>query len=165
MTASKMAKRVKIGDVVEVLTSKGLAYAQVTHIHSEEHSSYGPLLRIAPGFFTERPERFEELLWKEPVAMMFCALQAAIKSGICEIVANVCVPEQAKSFPLFRASNDDPGADTPKNWWFWDGDRTWPVGKITLEQRRMPLREIADGVLLRERIEAGWSPATDPYSQ
>ena len=162
---SKMVRRIKIGDVVEVPTSKGLAYAQVTHIHREKHSSYGPLLRIVPGFFTKRPERFEELLRKQPGAVMFCALQAAIKTGICEIVGNVPVPEGAKSFPLFRASNDDPGADTPKNWWFWNGDRTSPVGKITSEQRRMPLREIVDGVLLRERIEAGWSPATDPYSQ
>ena len=162
---SKIGKRIKIGDIVEVPTSKGLAYAQVTHIHSEEHSSYGPLVRIFPGFFTKRPERFDELVRQEPVAIMFCALRAAIKSGICEIVANVSVPEEAKSFPLFRASNDDPRAETPKNWGFWDGNRTWHVGKITAEQRRMPLREIVDGVLLHERIESGWSPETDRHSQ
>lgn len=119
--------------------------------------------RIAPGFFAKRPERFEELLSKEPVAMMFCALPAAIKRGICEVVGNIPVPEEARRFPLFRTSSDDPGADTPKNWWFWDGERTWFVGKITSEQRKMPLREIADGVLLRERMEKSLSPATDSY--
>jgi hypothetical protein len=162
---SKMGKRIKIGDIVEVPTSKGLAYAQVTHIHGEEHSSYGPLVRIVPGFFTKRPERFDELVRQKPVAMMFCTLRAAIKSGVCEIVANVPVPEESKKFPLFRGSNNDPGGDAPKKWWFWDGDRTWPVGKISAEQRRMPLREIVDGVLLRERIESGWSPATDRHSR
>src|SRR5713101_3185521 len=60
-----MAKRIKIGDVVEVPTSKGLAYAQVTHIHNEEHSSYGPLVRIVPGFFTKRPERFDAVRAQE----------------------------------------------------------------------------------------------------
>ena len=160
-----MSKRVRIGDVVEIPTSKGLAYAQVTHIHSEAHSSYGPLLRIAPGFFLKRPERLDKLVRKESTVVMFCALQSAIKKGICEIVSNVSVPEQANRFPLFRASNDSPGANTTKNWWFWDGHRTWPVGRITAGQRRMPLREIVDGVLLRERIEAGWSPEKDPYSQ
>jgi hypothetical protein len=160
-----MAKRIRIGDVVEVMTSKGMAYAQVAHLHREEHSAYGPFLRIAPGFFTKRPERFEELLRKEPIATMFCALRAAVKGGICEIVGNVPVPEAARSFPLFRGSNNLPGGTTPKTWWFWDGERTWFVGKITPKQRTMPLREIVDGVVLRERIESGWSPATDPYSQ
>lgn len=160
-----MGKRIKISDIVEIPTSKGLAYAQVTHIHSQEHSSYGPLVRIVPGFFIKRPERFDELVRKEPVAIMFCALQAAIKRGIGEIVANVVVPAESKGFPLFRATNDYPGADTPKNWWFWDGERTWPVGRITAEQRRVPLREIVDGVQPRERIESGWSPETDRHSQ
>jgi hypothetical protein len=128
-----MAKPIQIGDVVEVTTSNGLAYAQVTHKHTEKHSAYGPLLRIAPGFFATRPEGFEELVSQEPVAMMFCTLQAAIKRGVCEVVSNVPVQENARRFPLFRMSNDDPGVDTPKKWWFWDGERTWFVGKITSE--------------------------------
>jgi hypothetical protein len=160
-----MARGIRIGDVVEIATSKGLAYAQVTHKHSQRHSAYGPLLRIVPGFFTKRPERLEELVRKQPAATMFCALRAAVKSGVCELVGNVPVPTDAKTFPVFRASSDDPGLDSPKNWWFWDGEKTWSVGKITPEQRRMPLREIVDGTLLRERIEAGWSAATDPFSQ
>jgi hypothetical protein len=160
-----VAARIKVGDVIEVTTSKGLAYAQVTHIHREKHSAYGPLLRIASGFFTKRPGRFEELFREQPLAIMFCALQVAVKRGVCEIVGNVPVPEDAKAFPLFRGSNDDPGADTPKDWWFWDGSNSWRVGKITPQQRKMPLREIVDSSLLRERIEAGWSPATDPHAR
>jgi hypothetical protein len=58
---------------------------------------------------------------------------------------------------------NDVGRDTdPKNWWFWDGETTWFVGKLEPEQRQMPIRSIVDGVLLRERIETGWSPASDP---
>jgi hypothetical protein len=68
-------------------------------------------------------------------------------------------------FPLFRTTNNL-GADMKvKEWWFWDGEKSWFVGKIRPEQRQMPLCEIANGVLLRERVEMGWSPATDPASQ
>ena len=55
--------------MVEVATSNGLAYAHVTHKHDAKDSAYGPLLRIVPGFFSKRPERFEELVNQEPVAI------------------------------------------------------------------------------------------------
>ena len=97
--------------------------------------------------------------------MMFCALTFALKDGICEVVGNVPVPEDARVLPLFRTTNNL-GADMrAKEWWFWDGEKSWFVGKIRPTQRQMPLREIVTGVLFRERIEVGWRPATDPASQ
>ena len=151
--------------MIEVMTSRGFAYAQVSHVHRTERSSFGPLLRVLPRFFEQRPVHFEDLVRQKPVSMMFCALTFALKDGICEVVGNVPVPEDAQVFPLFRTTNNL-GADMKvKEWWFWDGEKSWFVGKIRPEQRQMPLCEIANGVLLRERVEMGWSPATDPASQ
>jgi hypothetical protein len=150
-----VAKRIRVGDVVEVPTSNGLAYAQVSHIHNEKQSAHGPLLRILPGFSTKRPERFDELVAQESTVRMFCALSAAVRKGICEIVGNVPVPEKDREFPIFRATDDPAGISG--NWSFWDGQKTWFVGKITAEQWKMPRRSMCDGVLLRERIEQGWT--------
>ncbi len=47
-----MAQKVRIGDVIEIPTAKGLVYAQFSH----NHVRYGMLLRILPGFFEARPE-------------------------------------------------------------------------------------------------------------
>jgi hypothetical protein len=151
-----LAKRIRVGDVVEVATSNGLAYAQVSHIHREERSAYGPLLRVLPGFFLKRPAQLAELVSQDATVLMFCALSAAVRNGICEIVGNVPVPEKYREFPVFRTT-DDP-ARIAGNWAFWDGKKEWFVGKeITPEQRRMPFRSICDGVLFRERIEQGWT--------
>ena len=156
--------RVRVGSIVEVVTSNGLAYAHVTHVHSTPRSAYGPLLRVLPGFFLKRPATFDELVRQEPVSMMFCALRRALKEGIAELVATVPVPDEAARFPLFRSTNDL-WTDGPKDWRFWDGEKSWRVGEITAQQRRMPLAEIVDGTLLRERIETGWNPASDPRFQ
>ncbi len=138
-----MARRIRVGDVIEIITSRGFAYGHITHIHKTERASYGPLVRVLPGFFVSRPGQFDGLARQRPVPMMFCA---------------------SKAFPVFRTTQDygvQPSTD-PKRWWFWDGEKEWLVGKLKPEQRQMPIREIVDGVLLRERIETGWSPATDP---
>lgn len=44
-----MAKKVKLGDILQVLTSQGVAYAQVTH----KHPKFGFLIRILPGLHNE----------------------------------------------------------------------------------------------------------------
>jgi hypothetical protein len=87
-----------------------------------------------------------------------------MRDGICEVAGSVPVPEESKAFPVFRATPDygvQPRTE-PKRWWFWDGEKEWFVGKLKREQRQIPIRGIVDGVLHRERIETGWSRATDP---
>ena len=46
-----MAKRIKPGDVIEIPTSRGLAYAQ----YALKKEQWGALIRILAGFFEERP--------------------------------------------------------------------------------------------------------------
>jgi len=45
-----MPRRVKIGDIIEIPTSKGLAYAQYTHNH-KQRPHFGALIRVLDGLF------------------------------------------------------------------------------------------------------------------
>ena len=49
--------RPKIGDVIEIATPKGFAYAQFTH----DHPMGGEVLRILPGLYASRPNDLASL--------------------------------------------------------------------------------------------------------
>lgn len=153
-----MTKRINIGDIIEILTAKGLAYVQF----SNTHARYGALLRVLPGFFKSRPSNFLELAQQPEAFVTFFPLQAAVNRNVFEIVGNVPVPNFAKPFPLFRGGVIDPATRKVKEWWLWDGEKEWKVGDITTEQRKLPLRGIWNDTLLVERIESGWTPSNDP---
>ncbi|ULR42757.1 hypothetical protein [Rhizobium sp. K102] len=62
-----MGKRIKIGDVIQILTSKGVSYAQVTH----KHLRYGHLLRVFDGFYADRLDNFSEVVGSPVVFCLF----------------------------------------------------------------------------------------------
>ena len=155
-----MAKRVRIGDIIEIPTARGLAYAQYTHEHTRP-PRYGSLLRILDGFHESRPREFEPLVNRPERFLVFFPLKVAVNKGIFSVVANEKVPAAAQRFPLFRCGQANPQTGKVDVWWFWDGEKEWRAGRITDEQRKMPLREVWNDTLLIERIESGWSPQTD----
>jgi len=57
-----MSKKIKLGDILQVLTSQGVAYAQVTHKHPE----FGFLIRVFPGLHNEHPKDFSVFVDSEP---------------------------------------------------------------------------------------------------
>jgi len=156
-----MAKRIHIGDIVEIPTAKGLRYAQFSHEHAQP-PRYGALIRVLPRFFQSRPGDFSELVRQPETFVTFFPLQAAVNRKIFAVVGNCPVPDFAKPFPLFRSGVVDPATRKVKVWWLWDGEKEWKVGDITLEQRKLPLRGIWNDTLLIERIESGWTPSNDP---
>jgi len=151
-----MSKRrtATIGDVAEIPTRHGLAYAQVSH----DLPSYGPLLRVLPGFFERRPADLQALADQRASFVAFFPLKHAVRKGRFEIVARCRVPEFAQSFPLFRSGFIDPKTGKVKTWWLWDGEKEWPVGSLTKEQHELPIRAVWNDTLLLERIEQGWTP-------
>lgn len=152
-----MAK-LKIGDVVEIMTAKGLFYAQYTH----KHKQYGALLRVCRHSFNTRPCNFSELVEEEPAFMCFFPLSAAVDKGIVLIVSNIALPPNAIKFPTFRAGVVDPATRRVSVWWLWDGENEWRVGDLSAEQRKLPIRGVWNDTLLVERIESGWVPEADP---
>ncbi|GGY20444.1 hypothetical protein [Paludibacterium paludis] len=152
-----MAK-LKIGDIVEIKTGKGLTYAQYTH----KHKQYGALLRVFGNFYCARPGDFAELVKNRPAFICFFPLSAAVDQGIVSIVDNVAVQSEAQAFPTFRAGVIDPSTRKVGVWWLWDGEKEWRAGELTAEQRKFPIRGVWNDTLLIERIESGWTPETDP---
>lgn len=156
-----MGKRVKEGDIIEIPTARGLAYAQ--YVLKKER--WGSLLRVLPGFHPVRPDDFAEVVRRQERFVTFFPLQAAVSRKIFEVVAREEVPEAARSFPLFRAAGFiDPGGKV-QDWWLWDGEREWRVGQLTDELRRLPIRGIWNDTHLITRIEEEWTAETDPRSQ
>lgn len=150
-------KRPRIGDVIEIPTPKGLAYAQYTH----KHPRYGALIRVLPGLYKSRPAEYSALVQQVERFFVFFPVGAAVARGIVSLIAHGIVPERCQPFPLFRDGVKDPATGRVETWWLWDGEREWRVGELTPEQRNLPIRSIWNDTLLIERIMEGWSPADE----
>jgi hypothetical protein len=142
-------KRLKLGDVVEIPTNRGLAFAQYTH----RHPQFGWLIRVLPGFYPARPGSLRQVVDQPARFSIFFPLAAAVNQRLLAVVANELVHEKDRPFPIFREVM--PGT---KVWWLWDGERSWRVGDLTPEQRKMPLRSIVNHKALLDMIESGWTP-------
>jgi hypothetical protein len=149
--------QLKIGDIVQIPTSKGFAYAQYTH----KSPQYGFLIRILPNFYNAPIHNFLQITNEIECFVAFFPLSAAINQRIVTIVGNAPVPVSAKKFPIFRTGIIDPSTGKVTTWWLWDGEQEWPVGELTIDQRKLPIRGIWNDALLIERIEAGWTPEID----
>jgi hypothetical protein len=146
--------RPKIGDVMEIPTTKGLAYAQYTH----QHTQFGGLIRVFDAIFESRPRDFSELVQGPVRFSTFFPVVAAIKRQIFKIVAHEKVAHHNQAFPVFRDGLEDPQTKKVAVWWFWDGQKEWRVGELTPQQRKMPLRGVWNDTMLISRIEKGWRP-------
>jgi len=93
-------KRARIGDVVEIRTGKGLAYAQYCH----KKEQWGALLRILPGTFPLRPQDLAALVRQKESFVTFFPLQAALSKGIVGIVGHE---------PVRRRPNRSPSSGPP----------------------------------------------------
>jgi len=157
-----MAQKIRIGDIIEIPTKKGLVYAQYTHEHSEP-PHYGSLIRICSGFYNERPKDFSIIAKSDTLFHIFVPLQASVNANLVEIVSNETIPTKAKKIPVFRGGLIEPKINKVLTWWFWDGKKEWKVGEITKEQRKIPILSIVTVPCLVEKIESGWTPETDPF--
>jgi hypothetical protein len=151
-------RKPQIGDIVEIQTNKGLAYALYTH----RNEKYGALLRVFGRIFASRPASFNWLSEGPPQFDTFFPLRAALQKGIVKTAENIEVPAHLRGFPVFRNGTPHPSTKNVEDWWLWDGDSEWRVGKLTSEQRRLPLLGVINDTLLCRRIESGWTAETDP---
>lgn len=148
-----MAKRVKLGDVLQVLTSQGVAYAQVTHKHPE----YGYLIRVFSGFHDRQPGDFATVVAGPVLFSAFFVVQTAVNQSLLAVVGHVPVPEHLQAFPVFRSRNGGAGGSL----WLWDGETSVCLERELSEQeQRYPVRGIISAPLLVERIEKNYRAET-----
>ena len=152
-----MAKRAKTGDVIEIPTRRGLAYVQYA-LYKEQ---WGALLRILPGFFENRPPNLCNIVAEREKFVTFFPLQAAINRKLFQVVEHCEIPESSKAFPLFRAAGHIDRQGKVLDWWLWDGEREWKIGKLDSEQMKLPMRLVTNDTQLIEDIEEDWTPQTD----
>ncbi len=153
--------RPRIGDVIEIPTPRGLAYAHYTHKH-DAPPSYGALIRVLPGIFAERPADFAALVQQPPAFMTFFPLGAACNRRLVRVVAHEPLPAAAQRFPVFRDSHRDRAGRRQPPWFLWDGCREWRVERLSPEElRAYPPLGVWNDTLLIERIVAGWTHEQD----
>jgi len=153
-------KKPEIGDLIEIKTNIGLAYAQYTHYHEV----YGALIRVFNRIYRDRPEFMRAITNDRIRFSVFFPLKAALKKKIVEIVGHEAVKEDLREFPLFRAGVVDPSTQKVAVWWLWDGEKEWKIGQLDANQSKLPIRGVWNDTLLIQRIEAGWTPENDPTS-
>jgi hypothetical protein len=154
-------KRPQIGDVVEITTPDGLAYAQYTHKHVSP-PKYGELIRVLPGTWKLRPSNFAELVLQPSRFITFFPLGAACSRGIVRVVASESIPAFATQFPIFRNSHRDVRGRRVGNWFLWDGVKEWQVPTLSLAQlQEYPPSGVINDTLLIERITTGWKHELD----
>lgn len=148
---------VSVGDVVEVSTPKGLAYAQC----SQDHPRYGHLVRILPGFYKKRPLDLQRLIDQKESLLVFFQSHAAVRIGLFRIVARCPVPDSIKRLRVFRTGFQDQFTKVVKQWWLWDGQGEHRLDPLSNSQA-VPIPEVWLPGLLIEDIESGWIPDEDP---
>ncbi|PDT18607.1 hypothetical protein CO670_00480 [Rhizobium sp. J15] len=151
-----MFKRTKIGDVVQILTSKGVSYAQVTH----KHVRYGHLLRVFDGFYADSLDNFSEVVASPVLFSTFFPVQKAVDEGLVANVGNSSVTDANSVFPIFRTSARDRGGRRGP-WWLWNGETEMMLSRgLSDQEKRYPVHGIISAPLLVERIEKGYRAET-----
>jgi hypothetical protein len=156
-------KRVRFGDIIEIVTSKGLAYAIYTHRHVTP-PRYGAVIHVFDQMYESRPANVAEIASNPVRFATFFPLGAAVNRKLVEVIGNVPIPDNLMRFPIFRNGNADPQTKKVAVWWLKDVEqgKSWRVGTLTPEQRKLPILEIWSDIYLIHRIEEGWRPENDP---
>src|SRR5260370_591517 len=93
---AKVMPRAKIGDIIEIPTVKGLAYAQYTH----QHPTHGGLIRVFDRLFESRPTDLKQLV-NEPVRFStFLPVRVTVSRGLLKVVGHQDITPKNQTFPI-----------------------------------------------------------------
>jgi hypothetical protein len=90
------------------------------------------MIRIFDKVYPAKVEDPQEITNLPIRFITFFPLGAAVKRRLVEIIGNIPVPPEMQTFPIFRSGTPDPRTNKVANWWLWDGDKEWRVGKLNL---------------------------------
>jgi hypothetical protein len=145
-------RRVKIGDMFQILSRKGICFGQILH----EHVQWGYIIGIFYDFPEQHPKDFKEYVNRRPDLITPFLINIAVSRGYFAVVDNVPVAAVNAKFPIFRGTNN-PGEGDNTLWFFWDGKREWRVERqLTDEEKFYPEKSLPSAPLLIEYIEDGY---------
>lgn len=144
---------IRIGDILQILTSEGVSYAQTTH----KNNKYGYLIRVLDKFYDKKPKDLSHVVSQPVLFSAFFPAQSAVNQGLISIVGNTPVPESLQAFPTFRSRNGASGGSI----WLWNGgDSVQLERRLLPEELKYPTEGIISAPLLVERIEKNYRAET-----
>jgi hypothetical protein len=155
---TKRRKRARLGDVLEVSTPRGLAYIHYTYF---TYQPYREVIRVLPGFFTERPADFTTLVNNPEAFFAFYPARVAVSQGAVEIVAHHPVPPE-KVFPaVYRRAGASNREGRVLAWIICEGTKETLVRELSEEQRYLPIFSIFLHDSLVSALTEEWRPEHD----
>lgn len=143
--------RLSPGDLVEVETPQGLAYLHLSH----EAPPYPSVVRVVARHCAARPADLAALVARAPDFVCLVPLAEIVARGTLKgrKIAALPLPDEARSFPLFRTPIRD-RAGAVVYWWLWDGTGLRWCGTDTADIDTYPMREIIGAEELLHRLGA-----------
>jgi hypothetical protein len=124
------------GDIVEMETPRGFAYAQVSH----DHPSYPQVVRVFDRIFDRRIDDTDALVRLPVQFLAMISLAAVLERKRCarRLVGNVPVSEP---FPVFRTPVRGKQGEIIYCW-LWDGRSLSIEADVAGPHQNAPLREV-----------------------
>lgn len=140
------------GDIVEIITEKGLAYVHLTH----EHDSYPPVIRLLRGIHAERPDDIADCAARTPFKIVMIPLVSALnRLGLAHRkVGERQLQADERPFPTFRMPIRDKQGEIVY-WWFWDGRGLTYSSELEEKMNSLPMREVISANAFLQELLSG----------
>jgi hypothetical protein len=145
-----------VGDVVEIKTKRGYAYAQCV----AKLPFFGNLIRVMPGLHKQKVTDLETMITKQEDYFTFFFWDKFLDRNVVYKVGRFEIPDCCVVPILFRGGTKDPKTRKVAIWWLWDSNtnKEWRIDKLTKKQRELPIRSILNYIALINYLEMGWHP-------
>lgn len=153
-------KRVRLGDLLEVSTPRGLAYVQ----YVGKHPGYGHAIRVLPGFFQTRHQDWAPLA-SQPGYFTFYPVSAAVSQGLVAIAAHHPIPAGQELPTTFRRRGAIARDGTVLTWLIFDDTQETLKWTLSPEERRLSIASIWNHAFLVDRLAEEWRPENEPPSE
>jgi hypothetical protein len=148
--------RIRRGQIIEVVTPRGLAYVQ----YVSRHRKYGDTIRALPGLFGARPKDFSGLARKHAY-FAFYPVGAAVTRGFVAPVATEAIPTDLEEPRRMRRRGAISRDGRVLAWLIVEGDHEVLRHELSDEEKRLPIASIWNHAYLVDRLAEEWSPEMD----
>jgi len=143
-----MAKRARVGDVLEIVVPEGQIYLHYLGVHLD----YGDGVKVCPTRF-QSPVAVAENLFRDSFVVFYPA-RVAVTRGLAKVVGHLSssgLPRRVRR-PVGRSVKD------VRTWVIEEGIREEVKHDLSDEELRLPLGEIWNHEFLVQRVLEGWRP-------
>jgi len=130
------ARRLQVGEIVEITTPQGRAYAHYVLRHKSK-PAWGDLVRVLPGLYQTRPSNLVELTYEPSTLVRFFPVTRAAKDKVVQVVGFAEPTKGQEKMPTFRQLQLLCDDRRPR-WNLWDGAGDRIVDTLTAMQRKFP---------------------------